>query len=88
MRKGFASPYSLMETVEIMDVKYMNKVSFNQLVWIWLIGWIPISLIIGYIVITFKWNETINPLIDIVISSIIFLVYAILTVIYLEKKKK
>jgi len=66
----------------------MNKIIFEKVVWIWIIGWIPTSLIVGYIIFFLKWHETVHPLIDIVITSVIFLLYAIPLVRYLEKKKK
>ena len=66
----------------------MIKVSLDTIVWIWLAGWIPISLIVGYIVFLLKLHESVHPLIDIVIVSVIFLLYAILLVRHLEKKRK
>lgn len=66
----------------------MGKNSFNIATWAYIIGWIPISIIVGYISHHLGWDETIHPLTGIFLAALIFLIYAIPVVNYLEKKKK
>jgi hypothetical protein len=64
----------------------MGKISFNKIMWIWVLGWIPLSLTIGYIVFLLDWHKTIHPLIDVVITTVIFLIYIVPLISHLENE--
>jgi len=63
------------------------KSSLERATWAYLLGWIPISLIVGFIVNFFGWDETF-PLVHLVIALIIFLLFVVPLVAHLEKKSK
>ena len=65
----------------------MEKSSFERATWYYLLGWFPISLIVGYIVNFFGWDETF-PLLSLVIALVIFLVFVVPLVAHLEKKSQ
>ena len=50
--------------------------------------WIPVSLIVGYLVVYLEWDKTINELIWLPISAIIVFIIAIPYLNYLGKKTK
>lgn len=63
----------------------MVKSSLDIAFWVYLLGWIPIYLIVGYIVNLLGWDETF-PLIHIVIALVIFFVFVVPLIAHLEKK--
>ncbi len=69
----------------------MNKInkrsSLDLAGWAYLLGWIPISIIVGYIVHFLGWDETF-PLIYLVIALVIFLIFVVPLVDHLEKKSR
>ena len=66
--------------------KNYKSSSLDRAVWMYLLGWIPIYLIVGYIVNFLGWDET-YPLIHVVIALVIFLVFVVPLVAYLEKSR-
>jgi len=50
--------------------------------------WIPISLVIGYLVMYFSWDKTIHPLIWLPIAAVIVIVIAIPYLRYIDKKSQ
>ena len=50
--------------------------------------WIPISLVVGYLIMYLSWDKTIHPLIWLPISAVIVFVIAIPYLNYIDKKSK
>ena len=50
--------------------------------------WIPIYLVVGFLVMYLGWDKTIHPLIWIPISAVIVFVIAIPYLRYIDKKSK
>lgn len=69
----------------------MNKInkrsSLDLAGWAYLLGWILISIIVGYIVHFLGWDETF-PFIYLVIALVIFLIFVVPLVDHLEKKSR
>ena len=65
----------------------MVKSSLDMASWAYLLGWIPISLIVGYIVNFLGWDETF-PLLSLVVALVIFLIFVVPFVAHLEKKSQ
>jgi len=57
---------------------------------IWLVRWlgIPILMIVGYLSYLLGLHESVHPLAPLLIGFVAFVVYAILVVGHLEKKRK
>ena len=68
--------------------KPTKRSSFDLAAWAYLLGWIPISIIVGYIVHFLGWDETFSFLTYLVIAAIIFLVCVVPFVAHLEKKSR
>jgi hypothetical protein len=67
--------------------KSKGKSLLDRATWAYLLGWIPIYFIVGYIVYILGWNKT-YPLIDLLIAFIIFLIFVVPLVAHLEKKSQ
>lgn len=67
--------------------KHNKRSSFDLAAWAYLLGWIPISIIVGYIVHVLGWDEDF-PLAYLVIPAIIFFVCVVPFVAHLEKKSQ
>ena len=63
--------------------KNNKRSSLDRATWAYLLGWIPIYLIVGYIVNFLGWDNDF-PLIHIVIALVVFLVLVIPLVAHLE----
>jgi len=65
----------------------MVKGSLDMASWAYLLGWIPISLVVGYVVNFLGWDETF-PLLSLVVALVIFLIFVVPLVAHLERKSK
>ena len=65
--------------------KHNKRSSFDLAAWAYLLGGIPISIIVGYIVYFLGWDEPFH-LTYLVIAAVIFLVCVVPFVAHLEKK--
>jgi sugar phosphate permease len=65
----------------------MVKNSLDRATWAYILGWIPISLVVGYVINFLGWDETF-PLLSLVVAMVIFLIFVVPLVAHLEKKSK
>ena len=75
-----------MVLVDIIEGDNIEKSSFELALMAYLVGWFPISILVGIIVTFLGWGD--NFLLPLVITVAIFLIFFVPLVDHLEKKYK
>ena len=65
----------------------MVKNSLDRATWAYILGWIPISLVVGFVINFLGWDKTF-PLLSLVVALVIFLIFVVPLVAHLEKKSQ
>ena len=65
----------------------MYRMFSRRAVLYYLLGWLPIYYIVGYLVHLAGWDKTIHFLIYLVIATVIFVLFAVPLILYMERKQ-